>query len=66
MPQIDNTHNMRQLTLAVGSVDLIARNAAKEAVPPPINRYCTLSGIELDTEGICIILRDFFSKLKIY
>lgn len=34
------------LTLAVESADLIALNAANEAVPPPINKYCTLSGID--------------------
>lgn len=26
------------LTLALGSVDLMARNAEKDAVPPPINK----------------------------
>jgi len=36
----------------VGSADLIALNAEKEAVPPPINKYCILSGIDSDNEGI--------------
>lgn len=49
-------------TLALGSAALIALNAENEAVPPPISRYGTLSGISLDFCGIFLSHIFFFSK----
>lgn len=42
------------LTLAVGSADFIALNAAKDAVPPPINKYGTSFGMSLELAGFLI------------
>lgn len=39
------------ITLALGSCDFIALNAAKLAVPPPISRYGTLLGISFEVGG---------------
>lgn len=52
-------------TLAVGSADLIALNAAKDAVPPPINKYGTSEGISLEIRGSLTgsLLFFFFTSL---
>lgn len=39
------------ITFALGSCDLIALNAAKLAVPPPISKYGTLLGISFEVGG---------------
>lgn len=39
-------------TFAFGSWDLIARKAAKLAVPPPINKYGISVGISADVAGM--------------
>lgn len=44
------------ITFALGSCDLIARNAAKLAVPPPINRYGTSFGISDEAAGTFAVI----------
>lgn len=38
--------------LAFASLDLIALNAAKLAVPPPISKYGTYDGMSFDVSGL--------------
>lgn len=40
-----------KLTFARGSFDLMARNAEKAAVPPPISKYGTCFGNSADVAG---------------
>jgi hypothetical protein len=37
----------------------MARKAAKDAVPPPINKYGTLSGMSFDSAGNLVIVLGF-------
>lgn len=53
---ISNKEKIVLLTLAVGSLDLMARNAEKDAVPPPINKYGIFFGMSFESEGILITL----------
>jgi hypothetical protein len=48
---MNSTHTTDLPTFAVGSADFMARKAAKDAVPPPINKYGTLSGMSFDSAG---------------
>jgi hypothetical protein len=54
--------NNKPPTFAVGSAVLIARKAAEDAVPPPINKYGTLFGMSFDSSGNLIIFRDLSVK----
>ena len=47
----NTTSSDTTITLAFGSFDLIARNAAKLAVPPPIKRYGMCLGMCSDVSG---------------
>lgn len=53
--------SVKTMTFAFGSCDLIARNAAKLAVPPPINKYGTSFGISDDVGGIFAEIKKNYS-----